>query len=145
MTACASRAEEVCSDRGFVVLSGRSSRRVYGPEGQQVAAERAELVVHCGEGAQDGGGPSSHEHPWTLEHPQEDAPPPVPSPVCVPGSTQRCFGPGACEGGQTCAADGAGFEACDCGKRPEPVAPMTPSESESQSPGAAPASDAAVK
>lgn len=33
---------------------------------------------------------------------------------CTPGSTQACFGPGACTGAQLCAADGKGYEACDC-------------------------------
>jgi hypothetical protein len=36
-------------------------------------------------------------------------------PGCVPGSTQTCFGPGACSGAQVCAADGASYGACDCG------------------------------
>lgn len=35
--------------------------------------------------------------------------------VCVPGSTQTCVGPGACDGGQSCAFDGSGWGPCDCG------------------------------
>lgn len=34
--------------------------------------------------------------------------------VCVPGSTQPCVGVGACIGGQTCNADGTGFDPCRC-------------------------------
>ena len=35
--------------------------------------------------------------------------------TCVPGVTQACVGPGACNGGQACLADGSGFAPCDCG------------------------------
>ena len=48
MATCAAKADEVCSDRGYVVISGRSEKQIYGPEGQQVADERGELVVRCG-------------------------------------------------------------------------------------------------
>ena len=34
--------------------------------------------------------------------------------VCTPGSTQECVGPGACQGGQSCNADGTGFAPCEC-------------------------------
>jgi hypothetical protein len=34
---------------------------------------------------------------------------------CTPGETQSCFGPGACNGGQSCLLDGSGFSRCDCG------------------------------
>jgi hypothetical protein len=40
------------------------------------------------------------------------------SAACVPYDTQLCYGPGACRGGQTCNADGAGWTACDCGLSP---------------------------
>jgi hypothetical protein len=35
--------------------------------------------------------------------------------VCTPGVTQKCLGPGRCEGAQACRADGEGWEQCDCG------------------------------
>lgn len=35
--------------------------------------------------------------------------------VCVPGKSEACVGPGACQGGQVCKADGSGFGPCDCG------------------------------
>ncbi len=35
--------------------------------------------------------------------------------VCVPNETRICYGPGACEGGQACMADGSGWGPCDCG------------------------------
>jgi hypothetical protein len=37
------------------------------------------------------------------------------STVCVPGATQVCLGPGACQGAQTCRDDGSGYEPCNCG------------------------------
>ncbi len=33
---------------------------------------------------------------------------------CTPGDTRTCVGPGACSGGQSCAADGT-WSTCDCG------------------------------
>ena len=46
--------------------------------------------------------------------------PPLPaggSRLCVPGVTQRCYGPGACAGAQACLPDGSGFGPCDCGSK----------------------------
>ena len=34
--------------------------------------------------------------------------------TCMPGSTQRCAGPGACDGAQVCNADGESWGPCDC-------------------------------
>lgn len=39
----------------------------------------------------------------------------VSSPSCVPEATQACLGPGACQGAQSCAADGRSWSKCDCG------------------------------
>lgn len=36
-------------------------------------------------------------------------------PVCTPGETQLCVGPGGCTGGQSCNITGSGFEECLCG------------------------------
>lgn len=41
--------------------------------------------------------------------------PPAQAQACVPGSTQRCVGPGACQGAQACASDGSAWGQCDCG------------------------------
>ncbi|MBN1605899.1 MAG: DUF4156 domain-containing protein [Polyangiaceae bacterium] len=47
-------------------------------------------------------------------------PPPPPKPAgCTPGSTQACVGPGGCNGGQSCVADGSGYSPCDCGPSPQ--------------------------
>jgi hypothetical protein len=34
---------------------------------------------------------------------------------CIPNTTQLCYGPGGCRGGQSCTADGKGYTVCDCG------------------------------
>src|SRR5688572_1108708 len=34
---------------------------------------------------------------------------------CSPSETRPCVGPGACNGGQICSADGSRWSACDCG------------------------------
>src|SRR6185369_11877870 len=35
--------------------------------------------------------------------------------ICVPGSTQSCYGPAACVGGQFCQDDGQSWSSFDCG------------------------------
>ena len=35
--------------------------------------------------------------------------------TCLPGQAIACVGAAGCRGGQTCRADGLGYEACDCG------------------------------
>lgn len=35
--------------------------------------------------------------------------------VCIPGATQACLGPGACQGAQACRDDASGYLPCDCG------------------------------
>lgn len=70
--------------------------------------------------------------------PPAPAPPP---PLCSPGTTQECVGPGGCKGGQACDNDGKAWGACDCGdaeaqppaespelsgEPPEPVEPALP-------------------
>lgn len=43
------------------------------------------------------------------------APSAAPARACIPGATQACLGPGACQGAQACREDGVGFLPCDCG------------------------------
>jgi hypothetical protein len=35
--------------------------------------------------------------------------------LCIPGQSVACVGPGACQGGQVCSADGRGYGPCACG------------------------------
>ena len=37
---------------------------------------------------------------------------------CTPGESQGCVGPGGCQGGQACLADGTGYGECNCGGSP---------------------------
>ena len=46
--------------------------------------------------------------------------------VCIPGATQACLGPGACQGAQACRNDATGFLPCDCGAAERPAAPAAP-------------------
>jgi hypothetical protein len=45
------------------------------------------------------------------------ASPPQPSAAmgCIPNSTQLCYGPGGCRGGQRCTETGRAYTLCDCG------------------------------
>src|SRR5262249_55630252 len=42
--------------------------------------------------------------------------------LCTPGQSIACVGPGGCAGGQSCKADGSGYEPCDCGGSSTPDA-----------------------
>jgi hypothetical protein len=46
---------------------------------------------------------------------------PLASNSCLPNSTQLCYGPGACRGGQRCTVDGKGYTLCDCGGSDAPT------------------------
>lgn len=47
--------------------------------------------------------------------PGEVTPPPSAAGLsCIPNSTQQCWGPGACRGGQSCTAEGNAYTVCDC-------------------------------
>lgn len=61
----------------------------------------------------------------------EDSPQPL---RCLPGQTQLCYGPGACQGAQQCLPDGNAYSACDCGA-PEAEGGAAGSSSEGNSEG----------
>jgi hypothetical protein len=120
---CVARANELCDNRGFVVLGGTYKRGLYGAElGQsQVEVREADLSIACA---------NRHgELPKVLVTntlapapavPVDAQPEPgvankVAVAACTPGSTQHCVGAAACAGGQSCLADGSGFGPCDCG------------------------------
>jgi hypothetical protein len=118
---CVQKANDLCKDRGYVVLGGQNKRSLYGAElGQsQVEVREAELNVACAD--------LRGELPKVLSSNTLQAPLPAPASesesaapkklgaACTPGATERCVGPGACAGGQACAADGSAFGPCDCG------------------------------
>ena len=117
---CLKHAEHVCRDEGYTVSEARDVREFLGHEGGQsrVLLQRSDATIYCGTHAP--------RPPIELKRPAEPAapPPPVaapspppakPAPACVPGATQACVGPAGCSGGQACAADGSGYEPCNCG------------------------------
>ncbi len=116
---CSEEADRVCDGRGYDVVEGYDQRKLYGHAAgeSQVEARSSRLVVSC----RDARGEST-----APEKPPAAASKPSPPrlSVCTPGGTQRCVGPGACEGGQSCLPDGSGYAACDCGKAT--AAPVSP-------------------
>ena len=115
---CVREAQRVCGDEEYHVVSGKKEEKVYGGDtGYQTGVELHSLEFRCG----------SDPAVWKLERAAEPAPAAAPPPkqkLCTPGSTQRCVGAGACEGGQSCNAAGTAFLPCDCGA-PNPEAPAT--------------------
>lgn len=128
LSSCLRHAEHVCGDEGYAVTNAHDVRELLGhASGQsQVPVERSDANIVCG------AGPERAPIHLQREDPPAAAPavavasspavPANPAPACVPGSTQACVGPAGCSGGQVCAADGARYEACDCGQ-PAPAAP----------------------
>ena len=118
---CMHEAEVYCADRGGVhVLSSRETNELYGVEGNKAGTLMSEVVFICAD--------DSPRKPIKLPPHDEPAPAetalPVPSKrICVPGSTQRCVGPGACVGGQSCLPSGAGWSTCECAPDPTATSP----------------------
>lgn len=137
---CVQEAQRVCGDEPYHVVSGKKEEEVYGGQtGYQTGVEVHTLEFRCG----------SDPEVWKLERKAEPpavepepAPPPPNKKLCTPGSTQRCVGPGACAGGQSCNAEGTGYSSCDCGA-PGPEAPPASPGAPAGSVAPVPASSAA--
>jgi len=124
---CVRRANELCDNRGYVVLGGVNKRQLLGAElGQsQVEVREAELSFACAD--RRGDLPKVLTTNTALALPPSGAsavasgpapaaaPPKAPATACIPGTTQHCVGSAACSGGQACLPDGSGFSPCDCG------------------------------
>lgn len=122
---CMDRAERQCGDVGYVIVSGEHSLKVYGAPGNSKVVGKDELRIRCksplaayGVGPTGGGLGLSTTDAGTPATPLQSG-----ATVCRAGETQKCFGPGACEGGQSCKNDGSGFGPCDCGAAKPPPAP----------------------
>jgi hypothetical protein len=131
---CREQAKDYCLDRGGVEeVSSREKDKLYGVEGHEQGVLVSEVVFYCGDDAPrrpiplpprpttadtvDGGGPGVDP---SLIAPEAMASEPAAAPpstkrVCIPGTTQRCVGVGACVGGQICSPDGLAWGPCDCG------------------------------
>lgn len=126
MNRCTNRADTLCGDRGYHVLGGGTRGNVLGgPSSYRTRVESSELIVRCGEPVEEEVDAPRAEAP-TPAQPGTPKDAPGAAPLCIPGSTQTCVGPGGCAGGQACLSDGSGFAACDCGTPQAP--PAAPSE-----------------
>jgi hypothetical protein len=119
---CVQRANDLCDNRGYIVLGGQMKRQLYGAElGQsQVEVREAELNIACADRRGDlpklvATNTASVLPPRAADPVSAPAPKSAAATACTPGTTQRCVGAGACAGGQACAADGSSFGPCDCG------------------------------
>lgn len=129
LSECLEQADTPCQ-QGFVIREGKDVRERAGIDvvGTGATEERSsEAVLVCRTDA--------------LFHDDEAARPRLErKPICAPGSSQACVGPGGCSGGQSCLGDGTGYDRCDCGALPaSPSAPTPPPTTlPSASPPAAP-------
>ena len=158
MRDCVAQAEKYCNVQdkmaGYAIMSGTSRKITMGSKDGQyrTASEVAELEVRCGAEAELPSAPaedSAYKLPPRSDAPVEAAvagavvaAPSAPvAGACTKGATQTCVGPGACQGGQVCLADGSGFGSCDCGTVPPASAPKGPSLAQPTAPPQAPAVD----
>ena len=131
MRACLTQAGEICGDKGYTILRGYSYQKLLGgaSSSNRSMVETASVRIVCGIAEEVLDEDVTYELPKRTDAPLPVSGPPGPSSaralVCTPGATQLCVGPAACSGGQVCAADGAGFGACDCG-----TSTTAPSESQ---------------
>lgn len=135
MRTCVTRAEKLCDDKGYIVVGGESRTRLLGGKSSnyQQLNEVAELEIICGQKR-----PEDQTAPLFSLPARRDAEAAATTSTesaataCVPGTTQKCVGAGACDGGQVCLSDGSGFGSCDCGEAKPvltaPAAPVAPVE-----------------
>lgn len=150
---CRQTAEEHCLGRGGVQeVSSQEKNKLFGSEGHQHGTLVSEVIFYCIDDAprepiplpprpSPSPGLEAEAVPVDPGLIMPETPVAAPAPgrrVCIPGSTQRCIGAGACVGGQTCSPDGTAWDPCDCGPLPGSDAPTAPAT------GSAAASDEAV-
>jgi hypothetical protein len=109
---CLTDLADVCSANGYDVLRAKQERNIYGVEPVSTTYIDAEAIIRC----------RSASAVFVDDSPSARPVATAAAPVarCFPGTTQACFGPGACRGAQTCREDGARFGPCDCGGAPAP-------------------------
>lgn len=132
--ACLERAQRICGNEGYTVVGGQSNKKKYGVPGNEKLIGKDEIYIRCTKDRpldtpdptvgswklrqRDGDSPAPSA-PASADAQPVAAKPPV-NHVCRPGETQRCVGPGACDGGQACLTDGSAFGPCDCGTPASP-------------------------
>ncbi len=111
MTECTRKVARFCHGQGYQIVHGAEENTLVGVEGHKSGHLLARVVFYC----------AGDAPPKPLKLPSRaSAQPAGPEPerACIPGSTQRCIGPGACEGGQACLKDGSGYGPCECARSP---------------------------
>ncbi|MBN2192389.1 MAG: hypothetical protein JW751_06200 [Polyangiaceae bacterium] len=158
---CRLEAENHCLGRGGVEeVSAQEVDQLYGVEGAQRGVLMSEVIFYCGDNAPrkpialparpaavtSAAGDSSEDPEVVTAGARSAVRPGKNRRVCIPGSTQRCVGPGACVGSQICAKEGLAWGACDCGPLPNvsasATAPMT--SATSTAPAAPPTASATL-
>ena len=123
---CLDGANQLCKGNSYDILRARDQRdRLGGELGQSnVEVRSSEALVRCAGTKEPPPSPPAPEPTWKLPPPASAPPAPLPPAApersCVPGATQSCVGPGACQGGQACLPSGEGFAPCDCGPATRP-------------------------
>ncbi len=129
---CAEQAERTCRNRGYDIIGGYDRSDVYGHEAgeSQVAVRRSQLIVVCRSANGESRVPPTSAAPLPPPPSVPRAAPTAAKLLCTPGTTQRCVGKGACDGGQSCLPDGSGFGACECADpAPAPASSAPPASS----------------
>jgi hypothetical protein len=109
---CLERADELCHDASYKIVSASDDRDFYGPQDVPYEVRSSTAVIRCGTRGRPlfgSGGEAATPAP-----PAAAATAAPPARACVPGATQACVGAGACPGGQACLADGSGYSPCLC-------------------------------
>jgi hypothetical protein len=114
---CLDRADRQCGPTGYTIVGGEHNQKVFGVNGNEKQVGTDELHIRCkGLPAPDSVESNASSPDVTrIDGGTVLQPSPTNNSVCRPGETQKCFGAGACAGGQSCTPDGAGFGPCDCG------------------------------
>lgn len=148
---CLSYAEEACNGARYKVLGAVDQHDYLGSKSTVGEQEfrASEAIVECGRRgrslfsdddtklpplAGDCSARPAHEPKEDRKAAKEAPPPP---PVCVPGATQECVGPGACRGAQACLPNHSGYTACDCGTTPSSVPPTATGDADAGTPPSA--------
>ena len=128
--ACLQRAKRTCGDEGYLIVGGKSNKKRYGAPGNEIFIGKEEMYIRCNRDRPKDAPDLVKGGEWELSRRERsnggnEVKPVAPSQpqsavvqICRPGVTQRCVGPGACEGGQACLLDGSAFGPCDCGLTP---------------------------
>lgn len=142
---CLAQAERLCRDESYTVLAANHVVRHYGADtgDSKVVLQSSSARVRClsrgaeppnvteapgakaGAPAKSAASPPPRVKTAPPAHAQgkpardaadgAEAAAPAKAVLCVPGASQACVGPGGCQGGQVCLADGSGLGPCDCG------------------------------